>query len=305
MMQVDITVISFTDYEAVSKPVAHSLKADYKTADVHRFPDGETRICVPKPGSTRKQVIVICPLYHPNQLILPLLFLAETLREYGAETLLLIAPYLAYMRQDQQFKDGEGVSARYFARLVSNYFDGLITVDPHLHRIKSLGEIYTIPYRVIHAAPLVADWISRYINKPLLVGPDSESEQWVRDLSHRSGAPYIILEKTRHGDRDVDVSVPEVNKWLQHTPVLFDDIISTGRTMIETVGHLNHAGLTSPVCIGVHGLFADNACQELLKAGAGKIVTTNSVIHSSNSIDLVPVICSEINLFFDSVKQDR
>lgn len=290
----EITVTSFAEYETVAKAIAHNLGADYKTGIIHRFPDRETQIRVENPEQTRKQVIITCSLYHPNSVVLPLLFLAETFREYGAEKILLIAPYLAYMRQDKQFRQGEGISARYFARLISNYFDGLVTVDPHLHRIKSLEEIYTIPSRIIHAAPLVADWISKNIHNPLLVGPDSESEQWVKDLSQRSGSPFVILEKTRHGDRNVDVSVPDVNKWLDHTPVLFDDIISTGRTMIETVGHLIRAGLPSPVCIGVHGVFSDNACEELVKAGAGKIITTNSIIHSSNAIDLVPAICEEI-----------
>lgn len=293
MMHTDVTIISFSDYETVSRAIAHTLNTDYTTATVHQFPDGETRIRV-EPAQIKNKVIVLCSLYHPNTVVLPLLFLAETLRDYGAEEILLVAPYLAYMRQDHRFNDGEGISARYFARLISDYFDGLITVDPHLHRIKSLDEIYTVPTEVIHAAPLVADWIQHHIERPLLVGPDIESSQWVSDLAQRSGAPFVILEKARHGDRDVEVSIPEVNKWSQHTPVLFDDIISTGKTMIETIKHLKHLGLTAPVCISVHGIYADNARQEILNAGAGKIVTTNSIPNPDGIIDLTQDICNAI-----------
>ena len=292
-LPMDVTVISFTENDPISKKIAEGIKAVHTSAQRHQFPDGESCVRI-KPEKIEKRVIVVNSLYHPDPVILPLLFLTQTLRDYGANEVVLVAPYLAYMRQDRRFHDGEGISARYFSGLISEYFDALITVDPHLHRIQSLDEIYTIPTQVIHAAPLVADWIHHNIDKPLLIGPDSESEQWVRDLAQRSRAPFVVLEKTRRGDREVEVSVPDVKQWSQHTPVLFDDIISTGKTMIETIGHLKRAGLPTPVCIGVHGVFSEQAYQALLAAGAGRVVTTNSIPHESNAIDLTSSICSAI-----------
>lgn len=295
-MHTEVSVISFAANETISKDIARKLNAVYTFAEIHQFPDGESCIRI-QPEHIGKRVIIVCSLYHPDKLILSLLFLTETLRDYGTEEIILVAPYLAYMRQDRRFNEGEGISARYFARLISNYFDALVTVDPHLHRIKSLDKIYTIPAHVIHAASEVADWIHNNIENPLLIGPDSESEQWVQDLAQRSRSPYVVLEKIRHGDRDVEVSVPQVRQWLQHTPVLFDDIISTGKTMIKTVQHLKRSGLSAPVCIGIHGVFSEDAYQELISAGALRIVTTNSIPHSSNAIDLTLTICETIEKF--------
>lgn len=292
-MQTETGVISFASNEIIAKDIARNLNIVYSTATAHQFPDGESCVRI-QPDYIRKRMIVICSLYRPDPLVLSLLFLAETLRDYGTEEIILVAPYLAYMRQDKRFNEGEGISARYFARLISEYFDGLVTVDPHLHRIGSLDEIYTISSRVIHAAPVVADWIHNNIKRPLLIGPDSESEQWVKDLAQRAQSPCIVLEKVRHGDRDVEVSVPEVQKWLQHTPVLFDDIISTGRTMIETILHLKKAGLPAPVCIGVHAVFSDNAYEELSNAGAVNIFTSNTITHISNTIDLTGVLTDAV-----------
>ncbi|MFX8354866.1 phosphoribosyltransferase family protein, partial [Acinetobacter baumannii] len=90
-------------------------------------------------------------------------------------------------------------------------------------------------------------------------GPDSESEQWVSKVAADANAPYIILKKLRKGDRNVKVSVPQVEKYKESTPVLVDDIISTGNTMIETIGHLKKAGMKPPVCIGIHAVFAARA----------------------------------------------
>jgi ribose-phosphate pyrophosphokinase len=190
------------------------------------------------------------------------------------------------MRQDKVFQEGEGITSKYFARLVSGFADSLITVDPHLHRISKLGDIYDIPTKVVHAADAISDWIKKHIEKPVLVGPDSESEQWVSEVAKNAGAPFLVLEKTRHGDRDVEVSVPRVEDYRHHTPVLVDDIISTARTMIETVGHLKKAGMKAPVCIGVHAVFADSAYRDLLDAGVERVVTCNTIPHESNAIDL-------------------
>ena len=81
-----------------------------------------------------------------------------------------------------------------------------------------------------------------------------------------------------------------MQRWRRHTPVLYDDIIASGRTMLETVAHLLEAGLTAPVCIAVHGLFADASDRLLREAGAARVVSTNSVRHETNDIDLTPLL---------------
>ncbi|MDA1098584.1 MAG: phosphoribosyltransferase family protein [Proteobacteria bacterium] len=146
------------------------------------------------------------------------------------------------------------------------------------------------PAVALHAAPAIAAWIRNTIPDPVLVGPDSESEQWVAAVANDAGAPFMVLEKTRRGDRDVQVSVPDIERWRECTPVLVDDIISTARTMIETVGHLKAAAMAPPVCIGIHAVFADNAYDELKAAGAGQVVTCNTIPHPSNAIDMTGLI---------------
>jgi ribose-phosphate pyrophosphokinase len=229
-------------------------------------------------------------LGRPDDKFLPLMFAAAAARELDAAKVGLVSPYLAYMRQDRRFQPGEAVTSTYFARLLSSQIDWLVTVDPHLHRRESLAEIYSIPTQVMHAAPLISDWIRAEVKRPLLIGPDSESEQWVAAVACNAGAPHVVLWKMRRGDRDVEVSVPDVARWRDHTPVLVDDIVSTGRTMIETIGHLKREGMQPPVCIGVHGIFAVEAFSDLMAAGAGRVVTTNTIPHMTNSIDVTALL---------------
>jgi ribose-phosphate pyrophosphokinase len=223
-----------------------------------------------------------------------IMFFAQTAKELGAKSVDLIAPYLGYMRQDKRFHEGEAITSNIFAAFLSQHFDNLITVDPHLHRHKAMNEIYTIPAKVVHAADAIADWIKDHVENPVLIGPDEESDQWVSDVAQRAGAAYTVLTKTRHGDKDVEVSVPDVDQYKDHTPVLVDDIISTARTMIAAAGHLKEAGMKPPVCIGVHAVFAGDGYEALQQAGAGKIVTCNTIPHETNDIDLSRLLAANL-----------
>ena len=275
--------------ETLSAALARELDAESGAVEIRRFPDGESYVRILS-QVTGRECLLVATLDRPDEKILPLLFLALTAWELGAARVTLIAPYLAYMRQDRRFQPGESVTSACFARFLSGWIDGLVTVDPHLHRRGSLEEIYTVPCTTLHAAPLISHWIREEVENPLLVGPDVESEQWVSEVAREASAPWVVLKKERLGDRNVRISVPELDRWLDRTPVLVDDIISTARTMIETVGHLVRAGLRPAVCVGVHAVFAGSAFADLRAAGAGRIVTCNTIPHDSNGIDVCPLL---------------
>ena len=275
------------------KELAASLCATGKYAlgewEWRQFPDGESYVRIASDVQA-KQVSLLCSLDQPDAKIMALVFLAKTLKELGAEKVTLIAPYLGYMRQDKRFKDGEAITSNIFAEFLSRYIDALITVDPHLHRHASLEEIYTCTCKVLTAAPLMADWIASNVNNALIIGPDMESEQWVKDVAARANAPYVILEKTRHGDRDVEIILPDVTPYAGRTPVLVDDIISTAATMIKAIGLLKAEGFTNAICVATHGVFAAGAYENLVAAGTAEVITANTIPHKSNGIDVAELI---------------
>ncbi|MGE0562752.1 MAG: ribose-phosphate pyrophosphokinase [Flavobacteriales bacterium] len=290
--------------EKITKQLAGQLGAEMGEAVIRQFPDGETYVRI-QSDVKAKRVVLICTLHQPDDKLLPLYFLSKTAKDLGAHCTCLIAPYLAYMRQDKRFHPGEGITSSYFGTLISQFAETLVTVDPHLHRRSSLSEVYNIPNKVVHAANHISGWIKENITNPVLVGPDSESEQWVSEVAENAGAPFIVLEKIRHGDKDVEVSVPQVENYKGYTPVLVDDIISTARTMIETVGHLKRAGMLPPVCIGVHAVFAGQAYQELKEAGTANIVTCNTIPHESNGIDITDLLAQGYNELWNFFKIER
>ncbi len=260
--------------------------------ETRQFPDGETYVRALSDLAGRA-VALVSTLTRPDEGFLRLLFLADAARSLGATQITLIAPYLAYMRQDRRFKSGEAITSKTFARLLSSSFDRLITVDPHLHRYPALSSVYDIPALTLHAAPLLADWIAASIDRPLLIGPDEESEQWVSAIAAKIGAPHAVLHKVRHGDRDVEVEVPDLSQWNGLQPILVDDIASSGKTLIEAARKLPLQGFSRPHVAVVHGIFAGDSYAQLTPL-CDQIVSTDSVRHPSNGIGLAPLIAEAL-----------
>ena len=286
-------VLALPDSAVLARQVSELAAMPLGTVESRQFPDGETYLRIDSECAD-KSVVLVCTLDRPNDKILRLMFLADAARAQGAKRVGLVAPYLAYLRQDRQFRAGEAVTSRTFAAILSRYADWIVTIDPHLHRYHSLNDIYGVPSRVVHAAPAVATWIAAHVDQPLLVGPDAESAQWVKDVADRVGAPSIVMRKERRSDRVVEVSAPDMAAYRQHTPVVVDDVVSSAQTMIETVKCLVGSGLRAPVCVAVHALFSDMAEHGLWGAGAASIVTTTSVPHPSNMIDVLPLMIPPI-----------
>ena len=277
---------------AFAADLAAGLDTEPGHIEPRRFPDGESYVRLHADPAGRI-VDLVCTLARPDEDFLRLVFAADAARELGATQVNLVAPYLAYMRQDFRFQPGEAVSSHSFARLLSSTFDALLTVDPHLHRHPALAAIYTIPTTTLHAAPLLADWIAANVAAPLIVGPDEESEQWAGAIAARIGVPHAVLRKTRHGDREVEVALPDLTHWRDRTPVLVDDIASSGRTLAMAARGLCEQGLRQPECVVVHALFADHAYAELTPLFS-RISSTDAVPHPSNRIGLAPLFADAL-----------
>ncbi|HMW61016.1 MAG TPA: ribose-phosphate pyrophosphokinase [Leptospiraceae bacterium] len=284
--------------QTLATSVCRAGQFDAGNLNSRKFPDGETYIRI-LDQVRNKHTAILCSLRDPDARIPSLLFLADALREQGAASVGLAAPYLCYMRQDRRFQPGEAITSRTFAKMISAGFDWLITIDPHLHRISSLSEIYSIPAVSLHAASLIADWVEKTVPEPLIIGPDAESRQWAAEIARAH--PCIVLEKQRLGDREVEIQGLE-NLPVGRTPVLVDDMISSARTMIVATELIRAQGF-SPVCIAVHPLFHGSAFEDLKASGAATIASCNTITHPSNQIDVSGMLASAIQSMLNEMQK--
>jgi ribose-phosphate pyrophosphokinase len=261
---------------------------------VHRFPDGELRVTVGAPAPT---TIVYAPLDRPNDKLLTLLFAAEALRREGATRLVLVAPYLCYMRQDAAFQTGEAISQKVVGRLIAGFVDRIVTVDAHLHRTKDLGSVFPgIAADDLSAMPAIAYALRADGLDPatIVLGPDAESEPWVRDLAGRLGLQHAVASKIRHSDRSVDMAFADPTIFAGRPVLLVDDIVSSGTTLMACAKALSVAGAGTIDAVITHALFPPEKISEFQRAGIRSLRSTNSVPHPSNAVALDAILADAL-----------
>jgi ribose-phosphate pyrophosphokinase len=280
------------EYTDQANRLAGALDSACRIVDIHRFPDGESRVRLPV--DLPAHVVLCRSLNQPNDKLVELMLAARTARELGARTLTLAAPYLCYMRQDMAFTPGEAISQSIVGEWLGWLFDRVVTVDPHLHRTHALEDVLPGADAVaLSAAPAMSEYLRHLPDSPLLVGPDDEARQWVQQIAELSGVEFAVASKQRSGDRDVDVKLPDF-ECRGRTVVLVDDIISTGETMAAAARHAKADGASEIHCLVTHALFCGEALKLLHSAGVASIVSTDSIAHESNRIHLAPVLADAI-----------
>lgn len=280
--------------ERLAKKIAHKLHAKYSPLTLSSFPDGDIYLKFSTELKGKKLVIIQSFQPNPDQSLFDILFAAETAKDLGAKKVVLVAPYLAYMRQDKRFHSGEGISSKVMAKLLNHSVDKIITVDPHLHRYKSLKEIFTIPAVKLSANALLGDYLKKHFHQEIIIGPDAESFQWAQEIAKKIKVHATILKKERYSSRHVEVKMVQPISIKDKNVVLVDDIISTGHTIIEAAKKAKKMGAKSVSALAVHGLFVEKALEKLQKAGVDQIYTTNTISGETAKIDISSLIVEEL-----------
>lgn len=285
-------ILGFPEYQIPAQQLAEALGLPYLGTEIHQFPDQESKVILPE--NLPDHLILCRSLHIPNSKLIELLFVANAARQQGVQQLTLVAPYLCYMRQDKAFQSGEIVSQKIIGEFLAQLFDCIITVDPHLHRISSLGQAIPGSQAIsLTATQALGAFLTEQKKDYFLIGPDEESEQWVAAIAASGDYDYAIASKIRHSDRDVRVSLPDINVTKRDV-VLVDDMVSTGYTMIEAAKQLVSRGTNSISCLVTHPLFTEDAVQAMQQNGITNIWSSNSILHPTNRVFLTPLLTDAI-----------
>ena len=285
-------ILAFPETLPQAQALARSLQLPCAAIEARAFPDRESLLRLPV--EIPERVILFRSLDDPNGKLVELLLAAETARRLGAREIILIAPYLSYMRQDMEFVPGQAISQTIIGRFLASLCDTLITVDPHLHRVTDLCT--AVPTRraiTLGAAPSIGRFIAGQCERPLLVGPDAESEQWVRQAADAIGADHLVARKVREGDTRVHIQLPDF-EYQGRNVVLVDDMVSTGHTLMgaATLLHARGAARVDAAC--THALFGTDTQRALEQAGIARIWSTDSILHPSNRIALTEIFAQAV-----------
>lgn len=234
----------------------------------------------------------LCALHHPNSKLVEILLAGDALRRAGAHRVTLVAPYLPYMRQDAVFAPGEPISQYVIGDCLHRAFDRVLTVEAHLHRTMRLSDVISPRAKSYSAAPVIACWVQKTGPQTLIVGPDSESEPWIRAIARAAQCPWVVGEKSRLGDHRVAIHFSALPTTTR--AVVVDDIASSGATLSAAARALRRAGVATVDAVIVHAIFAPGAQQRITRAGIRHVVSCDTIPHPTNEISVASLLANAV-----------
>jgi ribose-phosphate pyrophosphokinase len=276
--------------------VARELGRIVSKLEVKRFPDGEKYIRV-LDDVKGKDVAVIQSMYsRPDAHLFEYFLLVDTLRDLGARTIIAVVPYFAYARQDERFNPGEAISFKIVTKMIENAgTNELYTIDTHLHRVADISKIFRIPAHNFSAIPLLIEHVQKNfaLDKPIVVGPDEEAEQWAKKAAERLHTDYTVLEKKRLSANKVEIK-PRKPSVKNRDVVVVDDIISTGGTMIETIKVVRKEGAKKVIAACIHPVLVQDALARIYETGADAVIGTDTIPSPISQVSVVPIIAKAL-----------
>jgi ribose-phosphate pyrophosphokinase len=283
----EIVIVSGSSNTPLAYLIAKRLGVQPAKVEIRKFPDNEKYVRIDSDVNGKDVFIVQSMQFKPDEYIIEALLLASAARDSGAKSVILVAPYFAYARQDERFKPGEPVSVATIAGLLNTSgINGLITVDVHRHRILDFSSVFKGKWIDVSVMPDLAKYAvtQGLVNgKTVIVGPDGEAIQWAKLAAESVNVKeYGALQKKRYGDEEVKVSG---SLDLRGKNVfIVDDIISTGTTIIEASKLITEGGgrLTGVAC--AHGLFVNEALFKLYNEGITEVISSDTVPNQTTRV---------------------
>lgn len=223
-----------------------------------RFPDGEMYIRFAEDIKGENVVIIQTTGPPQDSNLLQLLFLIDAAKDLGAKSIIAVVPYVAYGRQENRFRSGEAISANTVFKLIKDIgTDFFITVDFHSPK---LLETFGDRFVNLSAIPNLAYFLmQRNISCAFSLAPDDGAIEFVKVTSKILNGDCGWLEKTRNkktGEVTFELKALNVK---DKDAVIFDDIISTGSTMLYAVRALKEQGAKRIYAACVHPLLIGDA----------------------------------------------
>lgn len=305
----------------IAKGIAKRLTIRFSPLEATTFPDSEIYVRVPVKDVTGKHIIYVqstAPkeqkekgkeIIPQSQSLMELFLTLDTFKEKKAKMVDIIVPYLAHARQDREFNTGEIISTRTIAKMLKGLgINRLFTVDVHAHRETGayqfgrwknfLGvEAYNIT-----AARALARYIKNDlgIQSPIVIIPDEGHRpiaEKIKDIL--TPETVIFLYKKRISAKLVRFKRVETLNLKGKDVVIFDDMISTGTTVINASKFAMEKGARNVVVAVTHALYINDARKRLLKTGVSEIVATDTIPSKDSRVPIAPIIAGSLKEILD------
>jgi ribose-phosphate pyrophosphokinase len=281
--------------------IASELNVEPSPVEHRIFPDGESYIKLTKPVKGETVAIVQTTSPNPDTRIMQLLLMAQTAKDFEAEKIVAVIPYLAYARQDKRFLDMEALSLDVIIRLLeaSGVTDLLVV---NLHNEEAIRDIemkHCVKVHNLSAVPLLAKYLkTQSFDGAYSLSPDKGAIYIAKAASNVLGGGYNYFDKIRDrktGEIKMDIKNLEIKG---RRAVVFDDMISSGGTMAKAVEALIAQGADKVAAACTHVLYMPGAEEKIRTAGADPIISTDTIETPFSKVSVAGIIADKLRTLY-------
>jgi len=284
-------LLSGSSNHQLAKEVAENLGVSLVKTSSSVFANGERRVRV-EDDVRGQDVIILQSFSNPaDQQIIEFLLLTDALERMGAKSVEAVIPWMGYSLQDKVFLPGEPISAKVVADIESNSFvRRVVLIDLHN---TSIPAFFSVPTTHISAEQLMVDYVKTHLDleQTVVVSPDFGGLKRSREFAKQLDIELLNINKHRDNKTGVVTVVSLKGSVKNKQVILFDDIIVSGSTAIETAEFLKKQGANQIYFLATHGLFAGQALDKIKTAPIDKVVITNTIHHPvlPNNIEIISI----------------
>lgn len=264
----------------LSEGLAAALSTPLYFPDITVFSDGERRVRTNE--NVVDEDVVFLKTFsmtsNVDSYVVETAFLIDCFKRSGAKSVTGIIPYVAYSRADHVFRDGEAVPLEVVIHMFEKAgLSRIVFVDPHTIK---MPEMFSIEVIHVSALPLFAEKIHEIgfdRENSVIVSPDMGGLRRMEQMSKLlNGLPYVSIEKDRNYE-DGTIKASGLHGDVKKTCFIVDDIISTGKTIVQAVEKLKEHGAEHIYVFATHAILAENASDLLAKCGIEGVFITDSI----------------------------
>lgn len=287
-MQHKMRIFTGSSNPKLAKDICSQLGVELGNIKLSRFKSGE--IYVNYEESIRNcDVFLVQSLSHPiNEMFVELLVMIDAAKRASAHTVNIIIPYYGYARQERKSAPREPISAKMVADVLTTVgANRVITMDLHAPAIQGF---FNIPVDHLTALDLISQYLrSKNISNPVIVSPDAGRASMAEKLANHLDSPFAIMIKKRpsHNESVITHVIGDVKG---KTPIIIEDIIDTGTTIINVVEGLKERGAEDVYICATHGLFSGSALERLNHPNIKEVVITDSIVLPDDYVGRVKVL---------------
>jgi ribose-phosphate pyrophosphokinase len=307
-----IALLTGRTHPALAQEVADHLGIPLSDPNLVEFANGEVRPRFHE--SVRGTDVFIMQTHYGcdgrsiNDSIMEQLIMIDTAYRASAKRITAVCPFYGYARQDRKAEGREPITAR----LVADMFKAagakrMVSIDLHSGQIQGF---FDGPVDHLTAMPVLESYIREHAVEPVIVSPDAGrikvAERMAQHLGDKGADLAFVYKRRPKGMANESVALDVIGDVDGRLCILTDDMIDSGRTIVNAAELLFARGATEVWAMATHGVLSGPATDRLKNSKIDRIVLTNTLplppekaIDKIEVLSIAPLIADVLNAVFD------